>query len=302
METVSVHVKQLLAVGAFLASFLVFGDAKAQFYKPQRCDTCTTSNDFRAKAVAAGQGHHLIYNLPANIIEYWHVTAEGPAPGGPPGGPRAGVMSGSEALSRIVPAEATQELGKAHTLHVIGGGTLRPIINVPISHLNVNPSIRGKTAFDFVHDNNMQAMIESAAGDAAVISSVTQTNLLTALADLQSLATTVLGLKDQAALIFKVVYTDGSYVHIRINLDHPNGEYLLDSARTAADQLIPRHIDQVQGEWTNYGGDNLGRMAEHMGNMGATMTFVGPSTGTITSIVCSGTGTDKICRVERVIY
>ncbi|MCD9033403.1 hypothetical protein LDO32_16940 [Luteimonas sp. Y-2-2-4F] len=282
----------------FVAFCLLPTVAQAQFYKAQRCDTCTTSEQFRGRAIAAGQGHHLVFNLLTNQIEYWHVPADA---GGPPGTPRASVAT-SQAQARTVPAAATQELDRAHTLHVIGGGTLRPIINVPISELNVNPSVRAKSAYEFVSDYNMQAMIESAAGDAGVVSRVTGENLISALSDLMSLATSYLGLKDQSALIFRVVFTDGSYVHVRISLDHPNGEYLLDSARTAGDQLIPRHLDQVNGEWTNYGGDNLGPMAEHMQTMGATMSFVGPSSGTIISIVCSGTGLDKVCRVEKVIY
>lgn len=63
----------VLATGAALAALLAPGVAGAQSYNPIRCDTCTSSDDFRARALAAGEGHHLVYNLPANAIEYWVV-------------------------------------------------------------------------------------------------------------------------------------------------------------------------------------------------------------------------------------
>lgn len=297
-------IRNILVWTIFLGAFLMSGNAWSQFYNPLRCDTCTKSQDFKNRALAAGQGHHLVYNLATNQGEYWHVVVNRPGPGGP-GGPEnprfAGITAGAEANSRAFPASATEELNRAHQLHVIGGGTLRPIINVPISYLDLNESTARKTAYDFVGDFNMQRMVESAAGDPAVISEVTGSDLLTALADLQGLATSVLGLKGQADLLFRIVMTDGSSVDIRIRLDHPNGEYLADSARTAGGQAIPSHLHEVRGEWTNENGDDLGPMINHFVRLGATVHYLGPSTGVIKKSVCSGSGADRICEVELIL-
>lgn len=301
-------IRKFLASAFFLGAVLISNSVNAQFYTPQRCDTCTTSADFKARALAAGQGHHLVYNLPGNKIEYWHVVVDRPGPGGPggPENPRAvgpsavGPMSGARAESRVVPAAASEEFNKARTLHVIGGGTLRPIINVPISYLDVYPSVGSKTAYDFVNDYNMKGMIESAAGDAELISEIVGSNLLTALADLKGLATSLVGLKNQADLIFRIVMTDGSSVDIRIRLDHPNGEYLAESARTAGGQPIPENVHQIQGEWTNEGGDDLQPLVNHFAHLGATIHYYGPSNGVIRTTVCSGSGAQRICEVELV--
>ncbi|WP_236621804.1 hypothetical protein [Luteimonas huabeiensis] len=210
-------------------------------------------------------------------------------------------VASSTALERIPPVEAVNELNKAHTLHAIGGD-LRPMFNVPVHMLGLPASHRTKTAYEFVKDYNMRSMVSSAVGDAGVISQVTSSNLIGALQDLKSLVTSYLGLRDQAGLIFKVVFTDGSYVQFTVDIDSPLGTYIEDSARTAAGQAIPSSIDDVRGTWTNGGGDNLGPMADHFGRLGATMTFVGAAGGAITSIVCSGVGAEKVCRVTRVIY
>src|SRR5699024_3618987 len=102
-------------------------------------------------------------------------------------------------------------------VYTIGGNTLRPIINVPVTELDLPTSfIHEKTVYDLVHDQNLQAMLESAAGSSDVISRVTSSSLLTALADLVSLSTSALGLKNQAALIFRIEMSDGSTVHLRV--------------------------------------------------------------------------------------
>lgn len=76
-------------------------EAGAAHYKPIQCDTCTTSADFTARALEAGAGHHLVFNLPANQVEYWHVEEAGPV-----------------AHSHPVPAAAVEELDKAHALYM----------------------------------------------------------------------------------------------------------------------------------------------------------------------------------------
>lgn len=268
------------------------------FAKPIRCDTCTTRGDFMREAEAAGSGTHIVFNVKDQLISQW-IVPYNPATGGG-GGVVPLAVTPTREIS--VPAGATEELRRAHELYVQGGGTLRPIIVAPVEKLGVNPSVREKTAYDFVLDRNMQAMIETAAGSPAVISQLTSAGILAALADLSTLATAHLGLRDQAALMFKIVFKDGSYVIIKVDLAHAMGQYEPDSARTSAGQKIPTDVQEAQGEWTNYNGEDLSRMAEHMRILGAQIQIVGSAGGTIRTITCSGAGVAKICIAETSQY
>lgn len=263
-----------------------------------RCDTCTTDTHFKEWAKTLGVGTHQLYNLHAGILQQWHVPQGGIVPAGTPQAAPSGVPQ------KQTPAPAIQaEFDAARNVYTIGGNTLRPIINVPVTELDLPTSfIHEKTVYDLVHDQNLQAMLESAAGSSDVISRVTSSSLLTALADLVSLSTSALGLKNQAALIFRIEMSDGSTVHLRVHLDYPTAEYLEDTARTAGGQLIPVHEHEVQGTWHNTTGDDLQRMADHMGNLGATVQYSGPSGGVVRSIVCTRDGAITVCIAEKVIY
>lgn len=290
-----------IAALAGVLGFFSAGSAESSngFYTPIRCDNCKSENDFYAEAINAGYGHFLVYNLPDGTMRYWHVPRQ--QPGNPGGGTRP-MASNAAPINRTPPQEATAELRAAREVYVIGGGTLRPTINVPVAALGVNHNIRTKTAYDLVRDRNMQAMLESATGDIHVLTQVTNADFMTAFADLKSLAASLLGLKDQASLVLRVVFSDGSYAHFRVSIDHPNGEYLAESARTAAGQFIPSDISQVQGEWSNYGGENLESIHRHFERLGARMITIGAQTGTSTAISCATEGNHTVCRVTRVIY
>jgi hypothetical protein len=266
-----------------------------------RCETCRIDGDFRAEAVRLGAGTHLVYNVGANAIQQYYVGYE--STGGGDGGtvPRAAKGAGVMVKKQTPPAAAVEEVGRANRVMVEGGGTLRPTFVVPIDVLGLNPSARNKTAYDYVQDYNLRAMVESATGNVNVISQVVGANVLTAVTDLIQLASNYTGLRDQARLMFKVVFKDGSYVTIIVNLEHQNGATENGSERTAAGQKIPTDIQEVQGEWTDYGGENLGRMSDHMQSLGANMITSGPTSGFIRAISCSGSGAAKTCVVEYMI-
>lgn len=63
----------------------------------------------------------------------------------------------------------------------------------------------------------------------------------------------------------------------------------------------PGDIQQVEGKWTDYGGENLSVMATHMAGLGAAMVYSGPTSGTITGIVCTGSSYGKTCVVLYMI-
>lgn len=266
------------------ASFISNGSAQAA---SKRCDTCYSDYDFKSVARSMGGGSHFIYNLHDNTIQRWYVSYD--APPMDPFESRSSVQTLSSAnapVKQSVPYAAVDELNRAHQVYLIGGA-IRPIYNVPISVLDA-PLLQHKTAYDAVSDANVRAMLESAAADQSVIEAVTGANIRNAIADLMSIATSYLGLRDQVGLTFKIVMTDGSTIFIKIELDEPLGEVVDGSARTASGQLIPENLPQVNGNWigTSGGGDNLSPMVTHMSNLGAEMKWGGPSSNPVLAISC----------------
>ncbi|MEN4904843.1 hypothetical protein [Luteimonas sp. TWI1416] len=296
------------AVGALAGVLAFFSagnvDASNGFYKPIRCDTCVTENDFYAQAINAGNGHFLVYNLPAGTMQYWHIPSD-PTPGNPgrPDRPMSiGVLSGQSGTKRIPPAEATQELRIATQAYSYGKNTLRPIYVVPVERLTQYPHVRDSTVHDLVRDKNMQRMLETATGDTATLAAAVDPNFLERLVEMGQVAVSYLKLKEQTAAIIKVVFKDGSYAYFKATVNNPNGEYQADSPRTAGDQYVPSDIAEVEGTWSSHGGDNLDRMAQHFRDLGAQIVNLGPQTGSANTISCTGAGQNRTCRVVRVIW
>jgi len=263
-----------------------------------RCDTCTRDIDYRNEAIRQGAGTHLIFNVAANRIQQYYIGSNGG--GGADGSVPRG--AGPVVMLQTAPAGAIEEVQRANKVMVEGGGTIRPAFVVPMAVLGLNPSASAKTAYDYVLDNNLRAMVESAAGSANVISRVVGADVLTAMTDLLQHVTNYTGLRDQARLLMRIVFKDGSYVTVIIDLNYQNGKTEPGSERTAAGQLIPADIEAVRGQWSDHGGENLSRMVTHLRTLGATLTPSGPSnSGTIRAIVCSGAGAAKTCDVQYVI-
>lgn len=274
-----------------------------------RCDTCMHSGDFRAQAVARGPGVHIVYNITNDTLQQYYVGSG--MGGGGPGVPRSGLPSAGvgnpviPAAARPVvrqqtpPAAAVQEVRAGHRIYLEGGMTLRPTIVVPVSQLGLNANAASKTAYDYVGDYNLQAMVESATGNVEFITRVVNAGFVSALSDLIQMASNFTGLRDQARMMFKIVFSDGSYVTVIVDLQNQNGKTEPSSARTPNGQLIPTDIQELRGEWTNAGGENLNRMAEHMSTLGATVKSTGSiGTGVVRGITCSGSGSEKICHVQ----
>lgn len=257
-----------------------------------RCDVCTADVDFRREAELAGAGTHLVYNLPDNVVQQWYVPtgSGGKYPPRATSPTRSSAGAGEGTLKQAPPPGASEELRREHALYLNGGSTLKPIIVVPVVKLGLNPSVVDKTAYDFVLDYNMRAMVESAAGSTDVIASAAGTDVVTAMEDLMSRGPGYLDLKEQARLPFKIVFKDGSSVIITVDMDHANGRYESGSARTAAGQLVPGNVQQTVGVWTNHGGDDLNRMADQLRRLGKTVTMAGSAHAVIRKISCTPDG------------
>ena len=115
--------------------------------------------------------------------------------------------------------------GSADAQNVNGGRSAGPLIEVAVGKLGLNPDARERTAHQFVRDDNLRAMVESAVGSSDLIMAVTTPEERSALVDRGS---------SSEGLFFKVVFHDGSSVVIRVDMDHANGRYERGSARSAA--------------------------------------------------------------------
>ncbi|MEZ0469426.1 hypothetical protein [Luteimonas salinilitoris] len=262
----------------------------------RRCDACTSDYDFRLIAQEIGPGDHLIYNLQDNILQRWRIPYDSP-PIDPFGQQGSRALPSSSHPTELTPqAGAVKELDKAHRVYNIGG-SVRPMINVPVSVLDLMPQVQNKTAYNVINDFNLRGMIESAAAHPDVVSTVTGANLQTAIADLMVLVQSYLGLRDQTGLMFRIVMSDGSSVYVFVKLDHPIGEFVEGTARTDGGQIIPETRNAVQGEWHGGPGvDNLAPMVSHIRGLGGAITYSGGSSGTVTGISC----TPEICVVTTV--
>ncbi|NIJ70566.1 hypothetical protein [Xanthomonas sp. 60] len=268
------------------------------------------AGDFRAQAIAQGAGTHIVYNITNNTVQQYYIGRSTGGGGGPvvplsansaAARRAAAVTAATQTVQRQTPLPAVaEEVRLGHRMYVEGGLSIRPTYVVPVSQLGLNANAASKTAYDYVGDYNLQAMVESATGNVNTITRVVGANALTALSDLVGHFSNYTGLRDQARLMFRVVFVDGSYVTVIVDLQHQNGQTESKSARTAAGQLIPSDIQELNGEWTNEGGgENLTRMGEHMAALGATVKTTGPTSGGyIKGISCSGSGTAKVCYVQ----
>ena len=211
-----------------LLGFGIVGPAQA---RPVRCDSCVEEIDFRLVAEAAGPGTHAVYNLRLGTMRTWEIPQGHTIA-------RVGDPSSSGPMQVANTPETEQELVKAHTLHVIGGGSLRPIFNVPVRMLNLAHA-QGKTAHDVVHDYNLRAQIESAAASRELIDAITSAGFPNASMDLASIGTSASGLRDRAGMLVRLVMDDGSCIDIEVATDDTVGTVLVDTARTAGPSAAP---------------------------------------------------------------
>jgi hypothetical protein len=108
-----------------------------------------------------GPGTHLVYNVGANVIQQYYV---GSSTGGGGGGGVVPRAANPVVLKQTPPAAAVEEVRRANRVYVEGGQTLRPTYVVPVDMLGLNPDARSKTAYDYVRDFNLRAMVESGCG------------------------------------------------------------------------------------------------------------------------------------------
>ncbi|SOO23072.1 hypothetical protein XFF6991_180183 [Xanthomonas phaseoli pv. phaseoli] len=85
-------------------------------------------------------------------------------------------------------------------------------------------------------DANLRAMVESATGSSLLIQQVTGSGTTASLAN-----------PHRANLLFRVVFKDGSYVGLIVDVNRANGKSEPGSERTAAGQSIPKPSQRTSG-------------------------------------------------------
>lgn len=113
----------------------------------------------------------------------------------------------------------------------VGSTRAKPEMQVPVMDLNLPVSARQKTAFDYLADANLQAMVNSAAGNGDVLVKVLGEDAIGAP---QGSA----GWRLHPPLRLRILFEDGSSVGVSIRHDRANAVFEPGSARTAGGQVI----------------------------------------------------------------
>lgn len=223
--------KNTVVAAVSLACFGVFAsDAKAGFI---RCDTCRVSADFRAQAVAAGPGIHMVYNVAQGTDEQYYV------------GPDAHDRLAGDAAVSATGGAVVDHAGSAE--HVHGGtrfkveriGPRAPTYIVPFAELGLLPSQASSTAADYMRDHNLQGMVASAVGDDAFVMRTVGSGRLDPSPDPAMPQGSGKDRASQPWMNFKIVFIDGSQVTLAIDLAHADGKTVANSARGADGQPLP---------------------------------------------------------------
>lgn len=280
-------------VRMILAAAAALGASPAFAAKPVHCPGCVTDADFRQRAVLeeavtnAG-GTFWVYNLGAGTVQKWSIYRSiGGGGGGTPRAVRAVTTATSSGKATQLPVEpyVQAEVLKGQAVYVKGGSSLRPLYNVPVGKLNV-PAAIGKSVADVMLDANLKAQLESKLGDTDVVGSIIGDSLLSAIVDVAQMATNALGLKEGTYVNFRLVMEDGSYLDFHLSVQKTTADAQEDTARTATGQLVPENLQQLNGNWSTNGVDNLDRLASYFELLGAVVVTEGNG-GFTNAISCS---------------
>ncbi len=280
-------------VRMILAAAAALGASPALAAQPVHCPSCVTDADFRQRAVLeeavtnAG-GTFWVYNLGAGTVQKWSIYRSiGGGGGGTPRAVRAVTTAASSGRATQLPVEpyVQAEVRKGQAVYVKGGSSLRPLYNVPVGKLNV-PAAIGKSVTDVMLDANLKAQLESKLGDTDVVGSIIGDSLLSAIVDVAQMATNALGLKEGTYVNFRLVMEDGSYLDFHLSVQKTTADAQEDTARTATGQLVPENLQQLNGNWSTNGADNLDRLASYFEKLGAVVVTEGNG-GFTNAISCS---------------
>lgn len=266
----------LLAAAGAIATPAVVEAAAA------RCEGCTELQ-MRQRAMAMGEGEHVITSLSTGVIRQYMVVVE-PSTGQPV---RATPVS--------VPGDLLEIFAAAEVLYHFSGGTMSTAVEVDAKDLEIRGAANA-TVYDFFGDANLRGQIASR---------LTQGNL-PGWASLEVPIETMvkfgfqrIGVGD-GTIHVTLRFTDGSSVVMKIRQLRPLAEYEPGSARTAAGQVVPEANDRsYAGTWyfDAQTPDSLQPFLNWMHSLGVPVT-TGPGGGGGT-VTCSWDGSTLACTVQQ---
>lgn len=272
---------KLIAVMLFAFGLLLTCNANAG---SARCEGCTDTQ-FRAKAIQLGEGQHIITSFSTNQIKIFDVYDRS---GGEPGVPTQWWASPVS-----VPSDVQSLFGEARHFYVATNATMKAAVVVRGTDLGVAGLTSGTNAYNVVTNFNLRSMI----GDRLA------TGTLPGWANLDRAGERIvqglfgfLGAGD-ASIEVTVQFADGSTVVYKMNVNSGTGQYQAGQSRTKNGQAIPEaNTQEYQGTWQ--GGGDQPALSNHMGGLGAIITYSGTGSG-YGPMTCSWNGRTLTCNVQK---
>ena len=232
------------------------------------CNNCTSAA-MRQKAMYSGAGKKLVYNASQGTVRGYIVDV---------------AEDGTRIAAEIpVTQKVRDAVSGLKYIYDQTSGSMKLFVNtgIPISEFNTPAT----SAYDLGIAVNYREHISDQ------LWNVRPT--LPALVDFALTAVeSVTGLAPELALIFTIVFEDGTTAKFEFTPHNGNAEYIENSLRTADGDLIPDGNDsQSTGIWA--AGD-LVRMRDHLSYLGARMSSSGSGT-IIQKITCSFDGHTLHC-------
>lgn len=263
---------------------------------PLRCGYCSSKALLRQHLEALPNGDYIVFSLRYNLIARYKVAW-------PPGeipavvGYRNGSNRAGPVITELsVPTGAREELFIYRKYYTANGESLRATITIPATDTGlVGP---GDDAYDVLQDRNLRRNIGRKLADEDFFRSQVGGDIANSWAEVEVLAGTYLGLRDEMSYTIRLVMEDGSSLYFILRPGEPEAEYNEDSASTPNGQFIPDDREDALGTWYGAGtegGDDMARFVNYLQIFNIPIHRSGQ--GSIKGVICSGTGDKKVCTI-----
>lgn len=248
-----------------------------------RCEGCTDAQ-FKTRAIALGEGQHVITSFSTNKIKMFNVRETS---GGEPGVPPRWI-----ATAVAISADMQSVFNDGREFYVATAGTMKAVVVVRGIDLGVPGLTSTTTAYDVLRDFNLREQL----GDRLATGTLPGwANLDRAGEQIVQGLFAVIGASD-ASIEVTVEFSDGSTVVYKLNTNAGTGQYQVNRSRTKNNQAIPEsNSPEYQGTW---GGSDQPALANHMSGLGAIVTYTGAGGG-YGSMTCTWVGTTLTCRLQK---
>lgn len=271
--------ERILASILLVLSFMFVGNAEAA---SSRCEGCSDAQ-FRQRAIALGEGEHIIISLSTNTIRMYNVHDTS---GGEPGVPVRIV-----ATPAGVPSDIQAAFNDARHFYAMSDGSMRVGVTVHVNDLDGVPGLNGATAYDIMTNFNLKSQL----GDRLTGPIPGWTGLEVSSEYIRQGIYGYLGISD-ASIEITVVGADGSTLVYKITRDSGTPEYQAGKSRTKNGQAIPESNSAAyQGTWS---GVDQPALRNYLIDIGVPISYNGTGSG-YGSMQCTWDGRTLRCRVQK---